>query len=81
MADHAANKSESAMETIEAIYEHGVFRPIGPVSLPENSRVRVIPQVESIEPKQDLDAIYAVMDKRYNTGIPDLAARHNEHQP
>ena len=69
------------METIEAIYEHGVFRPIGPVSLPENSRVHVILQAEPLRPKQNLDAIHAVLDKRYNTGITDLAARHNEHQP
>jgi predicted DNA-binding antitoxin AbrB/MazE fold protein len=69
------------MESIEAIYEHGVFRPIHPVALPENCRVHVIPQVESEELKQDLDAIHEVMSKRYNTGIRDLAARHNEHQP
>lgn len=69
------------MDTIEAIYEHGVFRPLGPVALPENSRVRVIPAEVQGELKQDLDAIYEIMSKRYDTGIPDLAARHNEHQP
>lgn len=30
---------------------------------------------------QDLDAIYEVLDRRYDTGVTDLAARHNEHQP
>lgn len=69
------------MEAIEAIYEHGVFRPIGPVSLPENCRVQVIPQLPNREPKQDLDAIYAAMDLRFNSGEPDVAERHNEHQP
>jgi predicted DNA-binding antitoxin AbrB/MazE fold protein len=69
------------MEMIEAIYEHGVFRPLGPVALPENSRVRVIPAEVQGELKQDLDKIYEIMSKRYDTGIPDLAARHNEHQP
>lgn len=69
------------METIEAIYEHGVFRPLNPVTLPENSRVRVIPNIEAGELKQDLDAIYAVMAQRFNSGEHDVAERHNEHQP
>jgi predicted DNA-binding antitoxin AbrB/MazE fold protein len=69
------------MEPIEAIYEHGVFRPLVPVTLPENCRVRVIPPVSNGELNQDLDAIYAVLDQLYDTGIRDLAARHNEHQP
>jgi predicted DNA-binding antitoxin AbrB/MazE fold protein len=69
------------MESFEAIYEHGVFRPLGPVALPENSRVRVIPEVEPLELKQDLDEIYAVMDMRFNSGEHDVAERHNEHQP
>jgi predicted DNA-binding antitoxin AbrB/MazE fold protein len=69
------------METIEAIYEHGVFRPLVPVTLPENCRVRVIPPVANGELNQDLDAIHAVLDQRCDTGIRDLAARHNEHQP
>jgi predicted DNA-binding antitoxin AbrB/MazE fold protein len=69
------------MEPIEAIYQGGVFRPIEPVVLPENSRAQVIPQSESGELKQDLDAIYAVMAQRFNSGEHDVAARHNEHQP
>ena len=69
------------MESIEAVYEHGVFRPLAPVSLPENCRVRVIPQVANGELKQDLDAIYAIMSQRFNSGEHDVAERHNEHQP
>ena len=73
------------METIEAVYEHSVFRPLEPVVLPENSRVKLQLCVENGEHKNanddGLDAIYEIMDKRYNTGIADLAARHNEHQP
>lgn len=30
-------------DPIEAIYENGVFRPVGPVNLPERARVRVEP--------------------------------------
>lgn len=69
------------METIEAIYEHGIFRPIVPVTLPENCRVQVILQAENDEFKQDLDAIYAIMARRFNSGEHDVAERHNEHQP
>jgi predicted DNA-binding antitoxin AbrB/MazE fold protein len=73
------------METIEAIYEHGVFRPTVPVTLPENSRVKLQLCRENREvptmTKEGLDAIHEIMSRRYDTGIPDLAARHNEHQP
>lgn len=29
----------------------------------------------------DMEAIYEIMSRRFNTGEPDIAARHNEHQP
>lgn len=29
-------------KTIEAIYENGVFKPLGPVPLPERSRIRLM---------------------------------------
>jgi predicted DNA-binding antitoxin AbrB/MazE fold protein len=73
------------METIEAIYEHGVFRPVEPVQLAENSRVHLqIVNGETSEVVQQgdgLDAIYEIMDRRYDSGYTDTAARHNEHQP
>lgn len=70
------------MGSIEAIYEGGVFRPVNPVVLPENSRVQ-LQIVEELPPMTDegMDAIYEIMERRYDTGISDLAARHNEHQP
>jgi len=30
-------------QTIEAIYENGIFRPLSPVNLPEGTRVRIAP--------------------------------------
>jgi predicted DNA-binding antitoxin AbrB/MazE fold protein len=69
------------MGAIDAIYEAGVFRPLAPVALPEHSRVRFSLEVMTAEPQQNLDAIYAAMDMRFNSGEPDVAARHNEHQP
>ena len=32
-------------QTIEAIYENGIFRPLSPVNLPEGTRVRIAPGV------------------------------------
>jgi len=40
------------METIAAIYEKGVFKPLGPVQLPEGTPVRV----EAEDPKAELAA-------------------------
>ncbi|MCL5998479.1 MAG: antitoxin family protein [Chloroflexi bacterium] len=40
------------METIIAIYEHGVFRPLSPVTLPESVRIelQVVQQLEATAP-------------------------------
>jgi predicted DNA-binding antitoxin AbrB/MazE fold protein len=38
---------------IEAVYQGGVFKPLGEVTLPENQRVRL--SVEAIEPRDELD--------------------------
>jgi predicted DNA-binding antitoxin AbrB/MazE fold protein len=69
------------MGTIHAIYEDGIFRPIDPVLLPDKCKVEFEPRVVEGELVQDLDAIYAVMAKRFNSGEHDVAERHNEHQP
>jgi predicted DNA-binding antitoxin AbrB/MazE fold protein len=69
------------MDTIHAIFENGVFRPVVPVQLPENCEVAFEPRVVNGQAKLDTKAIFAVLDERYDTGEPDLAARHNEHQP
>jgi predicted DNA-binding antitoxin AbrB/MazE fold protein len=71
------------MGAFEAIYEGGVFRPIEPIMLPDKSRVKLEFCIENGTPSNDdgLDAIYEILDRRYTTGITDLAARHNEHQP
>jgi predicted DNA-binding antitoxin AbrB/MazE fold protein len=71
------------MGTIEAIFDGGVFRPTQPVVLPDKCRVRFEPHVVDGMPVEDddMEAIYEILDRRYKTGIKDLAARHNEHQP
>ena len=60
--------------TVNAIYENGVFRPVEPVELPDNTPARV-PMSEG------LAKVYAILGERYNSGHTDTAARHNEHQP
>lgn len=78
--------------TIRAIYEGGVFRPLGQVDLPERCEVEIDPKPVvrlvteikfSDEPRQSAakDAIYAILGERYRSGETDIAERHNEHQP
>jgi len=71
------------MKTIHAVFEAGVFRPLGPVDLPERCEVEFAPViVGDLQPKPgSMDGIYAVMSERYESGEHDVAARHNEHQP
>lgn len=69
---------------IPAIYVNGVFQPTGPVSLPENTPVTVTAQASSAEQPPlgcSTDRLYELLSQSVETGIPDLAARHNEHQP
>jgi predicted DNA-binding antitoxin AbrB/MazE fold protein len=71
------------MKTIHAVYESGVFRPLEAVELAERTEVEFEPRLVG-QPEDDdghLDAIYAILGKRYQSGEHDVAARHNEHQP
>ncbi len=70
------------MSTIRAIYENGVFRPIGPIELPDRSVVEFEPRpVADGDEDVGLDAIYEVLSHRHRSGRHDLAERHDEHQP
>ena len=66
--------------TIRAIYENGVFRPTEPVNLPENSEVEVLLPAPAPGDER-LESIYRVMGESYASGEPDVAERHDEHQP
>jgi predicted DNA-binding antitoxin AbrB/MazE fold protein len=72
---------DETMDAIQAIYENGVFRPVAPVTLPEQTRVTVTPVVEAPAAQSESDEIYEILDRRYNSGHADTAACHNEHQP
>jgi predicted DNA-binding antitoxin AbrB/MazE fold protein len=75
-------------QTFAGIYENGVVRPLTPLALPEATPVSIVVSTEtpadaiSAKASSDgLDAIYEILSRRHDTGIRDLAERHNEHQP
>ena len=72
------------METVHAIYENGVFRPTGPIAIPEKSEVKFELQIVS-SPADSLGAntaaIHEILSRRFESGHHDTAERHNEHQP
>jgi len=71
--------------TVHAIYANGVFRPVEPVDLPDNTPVEFEPRVLTEAPQpsmsEGLAKIYEILGRRYSSGHTDTAARHNEHQP
>lgn len=65
---------------VEAVYEHGVFRPLTEVDLPEGSVVRF--ETHHSTATRDVDEhqkrIFEILSRSYDTGESDLAARHGE---
>jgi predicted DNA-binding antitoxin AbrB/MazE fold protein len=70
------------MKTIHAIYADGVFRPTEQVELPERCEVEFEPRPVAAH---DVDAalanVYNILSERYASGEPDIAERHDHHQP
>lgn len=70
------------MSTIQAICENGVFRPLAPVELPEQVQVEFEPRIVGTEtPQHHRQRVYGILSQTFDTDQPDLAARHDEHQP
>lgn len=70
------------MQTFEGIYENGVVRFLGPVALPEQTKVTVVAQATENEPLGcNSPELYKVLSHRYDTGEHDLAARVDELDP
>jgi predicted DNA-binding antitoxin AbrB/MazE fold protein len=70
------------MRVVHAIFESGVFRPTGPVDLPDPCEVEFEPRpVNGTVSPAALDEVYAVLGERFASGHTDTAARHDEHQP
>jgi predicted DNA-binding antitoxin AbrB/MazE fold protein len=60
------------METVTAIYEDGVFRPLEPVDLPEHTEVKL----QVIEPPKRLRKLSFI--GLFDSGQPNLAERVEE---
>lgn len=71
------------MKTVHAVFEGGKFRPLEAVDLPEQCEVEFEPRPVKPRPElgRNLGAIYSILSERYESGEPEIAARHNEHQP
>lgn len=69
------------MKTVHAIFENGVFRPTGPVELPEGTTVEFEPRVPETKRVPTLEDVYEILSHRFDSGQHDVAERHNEHQP
>lgn len=70
------------MNSVHAIYENGVFRPIQPVNLPDHCEVEVeFHAVKAEQQRPSLDDVYAILGRRHSLGEHDVAACHDEHQP
>jgi predicted DNA-binding antitoxin AbrB/MazE fold protein len=59
------------MHTIDAIYDHGVFRPIQPLALPEGTRVQL--RVEQLADKKQVAE--TSKDSQADGEIPTLLER------
>lgn len=71
------------MRTVQAVFENGVFRPTCDVDLPERTEVEFELRIveESPDEASHQNRVYAILSVSFDTADPDLASRHNEHQP
>ena len=69
------------MKTVQAVYEGGVFRPLGEVALPEKARVEFEPRLLKSGEADSMLKVFEILSESFDSGRGDLAARHNEHQP
>jgi predicted DNA-binding antitoxin AbrB/MazE fold protein len=51
------------MTSVEAVYQGGVFRPVGEVTLPENQRVRL--RIEPIRAEEEHPWLQRVQQRRH----------------
>lgn len=70
------------MQTLHAIYENGIFRPIEPVNLPDACEVEIRVESQRTAPQQPTLARLAEIGRRFpiNPELPeDLAAQHDHY--
>ncbi len=60
--------------SVDAIYENGVFRPIGEVTLPEGIRVHIaVALIDGVVNGVESDPAFNLAELAEDTGIADLA--------
>jgi len=71
------------MKTIHAVYENGMFRPLEPVDLADQSEVEFEPKVVSPVGRaaEAMSEAFRILSRSFPTGRADLAAQHEAHQP
>jgi predicted DNA-binding antitoxin AbrB/MazE fold protein len=68
--------------TVQAVFENGVFRPTGQVAIPEHCVVEFEPRIVSAPTGEaSFRSVYDILDRRFESGETDVAARHDDHQP
>jgi predicted DNA-binding antitoxin AbrB/MazE fold protein len=67
----------NAMKTITAIYENGLFRPSGPVDLPEGCVVRIVLDQPATPCEDARKRVFEHLSASFETGDAEAAARHN----
>ncbi len=60
------------MNTIEAIYEQGVFRPVEKIEMPEGERVKITIEI-TVKNEMEKDPAADFSDIAVDAGISDLA--------
>ena len=68
--------------TIRAIYENGVFRPLETPNLPEHQQVRLTVEstMTDTESTAEPDTVDPLADVRVSTGILDLAEHFDDYR-
>jgi len=70
------------MQTIHAVYENGIFRPIDPVELPDRCQVEITFQPQPALIARNTMARLAEIGRQFpeNSDMPtDLAAQHDHY--
>ncbi len=74
------------METIRGIVDKGNIRLVTPHLLPHGAEIKFEPRLVQDMPERpslgcNSPELHEILNRSHDTGIPDLAERHNDHQP
>ena len=63
------------MNTVQTVYEDGVFRPIGKVTLPEKTTVEFEPRVLESQQSTAMLEVFEILSHSFDSGQPDSQHR------